>query len=69
MIEVATEHKIPLEIECEMPGGAITTLIMEPRSLSNGRLRGLELKNAMEKTLPVSCIRRITPWIPGIDTQ
>ena len=61
MIEVATEHKIPLEIECEMPGGEIVTLIMEPRSLSNGRLRGLDIKNAMEKTIPVSSIRVITP--------
>jgi hypothetical protein len=36
-------------------------LIMEPRSLSNGRLRGLDIKNAMEKTIPVSSIRVITP--------
>lgn len=69
MIEVATEHKIPLEIECEMPGGIITTLVMEPRSLSNGRLRGLELKNAMEKTIPVSCIKRIAPFAPGVDVS
>jgi hypothetical protein len=61
MIEVATAHKIPLEIECEMPGGVLVALVMEPRSLSNGRLRGLDIKNQMEKTIPVSSIRKIAP--------
>jgi len=61
MIEVATAHKIPLEIECEMPGGLLVALVMEPRSLSNGRLRGLDIKNQMEKTIPVSSIRQIAP--------
>ena len=61
MVEVATEHKIPLEIECEIPGGQVITMLMEPRSLSNGRLRGLDVKNAMEKTIPVSSIREIKP--------
>ena len=61
MIEVATAHKIPLEIECEMPGGVLVSLVMEPRSLSNGRLRGLDIKNQMEKTIPISSIRQIAP--------
>jgi len=61
MVEVAIEHKIPLEIECEIPGGHVITMLMEPRSLSNGRLRGLDVKNQMEKTIPVSSIQEIKP--------
>jgi hypothetical protein len=68
MIEVATAQKIPLDIECEMPGGALVTLVMEPRSLSNGRLRGLDINNAMEKTIPVSSIRMIAPSVHPANT-
>ena len=62
VIDVAMSRKMPLEIELEMPGGESLIMVMEPRSLSNGRLRGVELKNSMEKTIPVSAIRRVTPW-------
>ncbi len=62
VLEVAIAAKVPLEIEVDMPGGTSVSLIMEPRSLAGGRLRGVELKNSMEKTVPISAIRSATPW-------
>jgi hypothetical protein len=62
VLEVAIAAKVALEIEVDMPGGASVSLIMEPRSLAGGRLRGVELKNSMEKTVPISAIRSATPW-------
>lgn len=62
VLEVAIAGKVALEIEVDMPGGASVSLIMEPRSLAGGRLRGVELKNSMEKTVPISAIRSATPW-------
>jgi hypothetical protein len=65
VLEVAIASKVPLDIRVEMPGGELIELIMEPRSVGNGRLRGVELKNSMEKTIPVSSIRSAVPWLPG----
>lgn len=62
VLEVAIAAKVALDIEVDMPGGASVNLIMEPRSLAGGRLRGVELKNSMEKTVPISAIRSATPW-------
>ena len=62
IIEVATETKTPLEIEVRMPDESLVTVVMEPRALSAGRLRGVELKHAVEKTLPVSHITSIRAW-------
>jgi hypothetical protein len=61
VLEVAIAGKVALEIEVDMPGGTSVSLIMEPRSLAGGRLRGVELKNSMEKTVPISAIRSATP--------
>jgi hypothetical protein len=44
-----------------MPDGTELTIIMEPRALGGGRLRGVELGNQMERTLPVSRIRHLRP--------
>jgi len=62
VLEVAIASKIALDIDVEMPGGESVNLIMEPRSVGGGRLRGVELKNSMEKTIPISAIRRASPW-------
>jgi len=62
VLEVAIAAKVALDIEVDMPGGTSVSLIMEPRSLAGGRLRGVELKNSMEKTVPISAIRSATPW-------
>lgn len=62
VLEVAIAAKVALDIEVDMPGGTSVNLIMEPRSLAGGRLRGVELKNSMEKTVPISAIRSATPW-------
>jgi hypothetical protein len=64
VLEVAIAAKVALEIEVDMPGGTSVSLIMEPRSLAGGRLRGVELRNSMEKTVPISAIRTATPWSP-----
>ena len=64
VLEVAIAAKVALEIEVDMPGGTSVSLIMEPRSLAGGRLRGVELRNSMEKTVPISAIRSATPWSP-----
>jgi hypothetical protein len=63
IIEVATETKTPLEIVVTMPDGTSATVIMEPRALSAGRLRGVELKHAVEKTFPVSHITSLRAWV------
>lgn len=63
IIEVATETKTPLEIVVTMPDGSSSTVIMEPRALSAGRLRGVELKHAVEKTFPVSHITSLRAWV------
>ena len=65
IIEVATESKTPLEIVVTMPDGSAAVMVMEPRSLSAGRLRGVELKHQVEKTLPVSHITSIRAAVPA----
>jgi len=62
IIEVATETKTPLEIVVTMPDGTVATVVMEPRALSAGRLRGVELKHVVEKTFPVSHITSLRAW-------
>jgi hypothetical protein len=62
VLEVAIANKIALDIDVEMPGGETVNLIMEPRSVAGGRLRGVELRNSMEKTIPISAIRQASPW-------
>ena len=59
MIEVAIAGKIPLEVSVEMPDESLQDFVLEPRALSGGRLRGVELRNATERTLPVSRIRSL----------
>jgi len=61
MIEVAVAGKVHLEVIVEMPDGSLVTFVMEPRALGGGRLRGVELSNATERTLPVSRIRSLRP--------
>lgn len=64
VLEVAIASKIALDIDVEMPGGESVNLIIEPRSVGGGRLRGVELRNSMEKTIPISAIRKASPWSP-----
>ncbi|MDA7565864.1 helicase-associated domain-containing protein [Pontimonas sp.] len=59
MIDVAIEGKISLDISVEMPDASLVRFVMEPRALSGGRLRGVEVHNATERTLPVSRIRSL----------
>ncbi|MBT5616396.1 MAG: hypothetical protein HOJ70_01385 [Microbacteriaceae bacterium] len=61
IIEVATKSKTPLEIDVTMPDGTTVTHVMEPRSLTGGRLRGVEIKNSIERTLPISRITSVRP--------
>jgi hypothetical protein len=67
IIEVATEMKTPLEIVVTMPDGSSATVVMEPRALSAGRLRGVELKHVVEKTFPVSHITSLRAWTGDAD--
>ena len=67
IIEVATETKTPLEIVVTMPDGTSATVVMEPRALSAGRLRGVELKHVVEKTFPVSHITSLRAWTGNAD--
>jgi len=41
--------------------------VMEPRALSAGRLRGVELKHVVEKTFPVSHITSLRAWTGDAD--
>lgn len=67
IIEVATETKTALEIVVTMPDGTSATVVMEPRALSAGRLRGVELKHVVEKTFPVSHITSLRAWTGDAD--
>jgi hypothetical protein len=67
IIEVATETKTPLEIVVRMPDDTSLTVIMEPKALSAGRLRGVELRHQVEKTLPVSHITNVRAWSESSD--
>lgn len=67
IIEVATETKTPLEIVVRMPDDTSLTVVMEPKTLSAGRLRGVELRHQVEKTLPVSHITSVRAWSEGVD--
>ena len=69
IIEVATAHRIPLLIECDMGSAGHTQFVIEPRSISNGRLRGLETKHNVERTIPVASIVGATPWSPAETTD
>ena len=62
VIEVATANRIPLLIECDMGSAGHTQFVIEPRSISNGRLRGIETKHHVERTIPVASIVQATPW-------
>ena len=62
IIDIAIDTKTPLEIVVRMPDDALVTVVMEPRALSAGRLRGVELKHAVEKTLPASRITSVRAW-------
>ena len=62
IIEVATANRIPLVIECDMGSAGHTQFVIEPRSVSNGRLRGIETRHNVERTIPVASIVQATPW-------
>ena len=64
ILEVATSHRIPLLLECDMGSAGVTEFVMEPKSLTNGRLRGIETKHQVERTIPVSSIVSALPWNP-----
>lgn len=61
ILDVAIANKIALEIECLGPDGTPTRFQLEPKALSNGRLRGIEIRHQMERTIPVSRITQIAP--------
>lgn len=59
LLEVATEGRIPLELDLTLEDGSTKTIVVEPRSLSGARLRALEIRQSVERTFPVSCIRAV----------
>ena len=69
IIEVATANKIPLLITCDMGQAGLSEFVLEPKSLSNGRLRGIETKHQVERTIPVSSIVQAGPWTPPENTS
>jgi hypothetical protein len=53
-----------LAVTVETPGGSLVDYLLEPTALVGGRLRARDRGTALERTLPLSGIRSITPVSP-----
>ncbi len=53
-IELAVRNKTPLVVVVAMTDGSEREFLIEPKSLSNGRLRGLDQRSEVERTIPVA---------------
>jgi hypothetical protein len=60
-LEVAIREKATVSVSVAMPNGAVIDYLLEPASVSNGRLRAHDRKSAIERTLPLSSIVSLGP--------
>lgn len=56
---LAMRTKTRVTISVQMPAG-LTDMIVEPRSVANGRLRALDVSVEAERTVPISAITNLT---------
>lgn len=60
-IEAAIRSKTPLNVVVGLPDGSELSYLIEAIGLANGRLRARDRKADVERTLPLSAIRLLTP--------
>jgi hypothetical protein len=58
-LDKAVRSRTPVTIEVRMPDGSTVRLDVTPLSLSNGRLRCVDVRAGIERTVPVANIRLI----------
>lgn len=59
-IQLAIRNKAKLSLVVSRPDGTELAIVLEPSGLANGRLRGLDRKAQVERTLPLTTITSIT---------
>ena len=59
-VQLAIRNKAKLALVVKRPDGSELSIILEPSGLANGRLRGLDRKAQVERTLPLTTISSIT---------
>jgi len=60
-IDKAVRARTPLVIEVRLADGLPTRLEVTPLSLANGRLRCVDVKAGVERTVPVANILTVNP--------
>ena len=55
-IELAIRTKSPLVVTVSLPDGSDREFTVEPRALNNGRLRALDKRSEVERTIPLTSI-------------
>ncbi len=55
-VEAAIKGKYALDVTVRMPDGALLDLLLEPAGVGGGRMRGLDRRSDLERTLPLSSI-------------
>ena len=59
LLDKAVRARTPMTVDVRMPDGRTTELRVTPLSLSNGRLRCVDVRAGVERTVPVSNIVRV----------
>ena len=68
-IDQAIRSRSPLLIEVRFPDDSVRAVEVTPLSVANGRLRCLDLRAGVERTVPVANIVALTPVSPGADVD
>ncbi|WP_368497188.1 helicase-associated domain-containing protein [Herbiconiux sp. A18JL235] len=68
-IDQAIRSRSPLRIEVRFPDDSVRDVEVTPLSVANGRLRCLDLRAGVERTVPVANIVALTPVSPGADVD
>jgi hypothetical protein len=59
-LDKAVRSRTPVTVDVQMPDGSTTRLEVTPLSLSNGRLRCVDVRASIERTVPVANILLVT---------
>ena len=60
-LDIAIKSKVELTVTVRMPDATETSYVLEPTSVSSGRVRFRDRKSAIERTLPLSSIASLGP--------
>ena len=60
-LDTAIKAKQTIQVSIAVPGGGVVDYLLEPASVSNGRFRARDRRADIERTLPLTSIRSITP--------